>query len=378
MKTQLDLRWWCESIEWPVTEESGTQLRQLTIAPALTINVYCEQPYCSADGNRLAMLRYRDPDPAAPAELLVYDIARYRVARLQTDVYDRIGCAAYTGHIYANVGKGALGKVVHFDLNTLEREELFEWGDNPGDHLYSVSPDGKYGLCPAQIGREFAIVRVEMSSGKWEIIRQGADVGNPHLQFQPITGARILALENHGARFDENNRVTYRSTAGVSLYSMDADGNDVRYFPQVGGSHQCWIPGTDRVLSGSHHQGSNRAEVLELSHDWDAPRVVFETEQSWNHVSASRCGKYFVADCYYIQPGAARPTIPLLLGSLKTGRTRVLCDSQTSGGGSQFNHAHPYITPDNKWVVFNSNRTGMTQVYIASIPEGFLEELDAA
>ena len=37
--------------------------------------------------------------------------------------------------------------------------------------------------------------------------------------------------------------------------------------------------------------------------------------------------------------------------------------------------AHAYITSDNKWVVFNSDRTGVPQVYIASIPKGFLEEL---
>ena len=48
----------------------------------------------------------------------------------------------------------------------------------------------------------------------------------------------------------------------------------------------------------------------------------------------------------------------------------------TPGGGAQYNHLHPYITSDNKWVVFNSDRTGLAQVYIASIPDGFLANLD--
>jgi hypothetical protein len=379
MTEKLNLKWWKESTEFPVTEASGTQFRQLTNAPALTINVYCEQPYCSADGNRLALVRYRDTDPEAPAELLVYDIATYRVARLQRDVYDRVACAAYTGHIYATVREGDRKRVVHFDLNTLEREELFEWGDNPGDHLYSVSPDGRYGLCPARLeGQNFGIIRVEMKSGRWQILRQGPDVGNPHLQFQPGASRRILALENRGALFDEFGNLTrLAAPGGNQLYSMDYDGNDVRYFPAtVNGSHQCWIGDGGHVL-GTRSPGEGICHVMELSPEWEEPRVIFETDKAWNHVSASKCGRYFVADCYYVEPGAARPTIPLLLGSIRTGKTRVLADSQTSGGGSQFNHAHPYITSDNRWVVFNSNRTGLTQVYIASIPEGFLEELDA-
>ena len=37
----------------------------LTCAPAITQDIYCEQPYCSADGNRLAMLRSYRVGPGA-------------------------------------------------------------------------------------------------------------------------------------------------------------------------------------------------------------------------------------------------------------------------------------------------------------------------
>ena len=90
----------------------------------------------------------------------------------------------------------------------------------------------------------------------------------------------------------------------------------------------------------------------------------------WNHISATKCGKYFIADSYQV------PGVPILIGSIRTGKTRVLCESKTTGGGGQYSHAHPYITSDNKWAVFNSDRTGLAQVYIASIPDGFLESLD--
>ena len=40
-----------------------------------------------------------------------------------------------------------------------------------------------------------------------------------------------------------------------------------------------------------------------------------------------------------------------------------------------YTDTHPNITPDNRRVIFNSDRTGICQVYAALIPAGFLESL---
>jgi len=87
-------------------------------------------------------------------------------------------------------------------------------------------------------------------------------------------------------------------------------------------------------------------------------------------IVASRCGKYFVADCY------DTPETPLLVGNIDTGKTAVLCHARAEGGGAQHTHAHPYFTSNNQWVVFNSDRTGITQIYLARVPDGFLQSLD--
>jgi Tol biopolymer transport system component len=31
-------------------------------------------------------------------------------------------------------------------------------------------------------------------------------------------------------------------------------------------------------------------------------------------------------------------------------------------------HPHAYVTPDRRWVIFNSDRTGRLQVYAAAVP----------
>ena len=63
------------------------------------------------------------------------------------------------------------------------------------------------------------------------------------------------------------------------------------------------------------------------------------------------------------------------IGSVETGRFLKLCDSRTRQGRPQYTHAHPYLTPDNRHVIFNSNVTGVTQVYAATVPAAFLDKL---
>jgi Tol biopolymer transport system component len=46
------------------------------------------------------------------------------------------------------------------------------------------------------------------------------------------------------------------------------------------------------------------------------------------------------------------------------------------GRAARFTHLHPYMTGDNQWVVFNSDRTGVPQVYIAEAPADFLKSLN--
>jgi len=86
------------------------------------------------------------------------------------------------------------------------------------------------------------------------------------------------------------------------------------------------------------------------------------------HVGVSRCGRLFSCDDWQ---GAFK----LVIGSNATGETAVVCESKSSPARSQNTHPHPYLTPDLKWVIFNSNRSGFPHVYAASVPEGMVEGL---
>ena len=49
--------------------------------------------------------------------------------------------------------------------------------------------------------------------------------------------------------------------------------------------------------------------------------------------------------------------------------------SRTVIDGKQWSHTHPYLTADNRWLIFNSTRSGHAQVYGARVPKEFLRSL---
>ncbi|MEO6906758.1 MAG: hypothetical protein ABI210_02605 [Abditibacteriaceae bacterium] len=381
-------RYWPESHEF--TEECGGEtihLRQVTSAPFITHDIYCEQPYCTPDGNRFLMLRTSDPDPTAPGKLLMYDIAKYQVMLLEDEVTSRgshgLANAPWSGICFTLKYLEKETRLVRWNLNTLEREEMPVRDEGPRVMLQSVSADHSFGVGSCYLGNgNFGIFRVDLQTGEKTLIYESPYVCNAHLQLRNRNCTRVSVQENRGCEVDETGRETLDcDERGAGLFSIRSnDGGDRRDFPVAPpftpstSGHETWIGDSDRVLVGlqsSYDDGEKCGTIVEASTDWDKPCVVFDSPYKWTHVSVSRCGKYFITDCYE-QPG-----VPLLLGSIVTGQTRVLCHARTTGGGAQYSHAHPYLTSDNCHVVFNSDRTGVPQVYLARVPDGFLAALDA-
>jgi hypothetical protein len=91
------------------------------------------------------------------------------------------------------------------------------------------------------------------------------------------------------------------------------------------------------------------------------------------HIGSTPCGRYFFGD---------RPFHDyIVIGSPATRRTVTVHEDPNDPGPQddpfgQHSHPHAYLTPDFRWVVFNSDRTGVPQVYVAELPPDFLVGLD--
>ena len=56
----MPTQWAAEACDHRHDSESGALITYLTSSALTSINIYCEQPYTSPDGNRVAILRRQD------------------------------------------------------------------------------------------------------------------------------------------------------------------------------------------------------------------------------------------------------------------------------------------------------------------------------
>ena len=134
--------------------------------------------------------------------------------------------------------------------------------------------------------------------------------------------------------------------------------------------HEAWIAGKNEILMSVRAEGDyapEKGNLVKVGAD-GAPQIV-SGGYRFNHVGTSPCGQYFFCDDWQ---GASK----LVIGSIETGKNTVVCEAHTSMGKSQNTHGHPYLSPDLKWLVFNSDRSGLPQIHVASVPPELIESLN--
>jgi hypothetical protein len=162
--------------------------------------------------------------------------------------------------------------------------------------------------------------------------------------------------------------------------AQDWEGNRIQGYPPMNepftwktGGHFAYVGLTQGMIAAAYQEPWHAMKMLgNLMIAWPGDRGarVVAPGYVWIHVDTSRCGRYFVVD----ELEEAR----IFLGSIRTGKVRqLLATSASLGYGNQYGHPHASFTPDNQFIVFNSDRTGIPHVYAAKIPESFLEELEA-
>ena len=360
-------------------------------------------PYCSPDGKSIMIARCQDFCFDEEGSLMVHELDTLRIALVvrKSRGVRGVFTNAWSGLEYYWTPER---KLMRLSLMTLEQEEAYAEEDPAAPLLgSSVSPDQRYiiGMTTRLKGKGapvFQIVRLDLKQRCREVIFEHPEICNPHLQFNPITGKQILVQNNVGVRLNKDGSTGRYHTTDCKLFVIDADGKNQRYVP-VGApltsgctGHECFVADTGRVLFSTSWIMKSWAENnldprypqgnVFTARPGDAKPTVFAApEHRFNHVSVSRCGRYFVADSQTgrgLFVGGALRSVALVMGNLATGKYRVLVDDTlASGGGNQCTHTHPYITADNRYVIFNADLVcGIPQVFAAKIPPEFLESLN--
>lgn len=392
----MTIRWAAEACDHRYDPASGALITYLTCSALTSINIYCEQPYTSPDGNRVAILRRQDMSFDRYWSLLVADLTTLKVAMIESDCIEGIGNAAWSGLLLYTTNENRLFRL---NLETLANEELsLPQGSSLPDMTVSVSPDQRYIAIGRVVGSpgtgEIAVIDLETQTES--VILRHPELINPHLQFNPIHGRDILLQHNRGAKLATDGSVeSFCGAEGVTHFIIGRDGSNRRDLAcgpphtQSSTGHCNFVADTGRIAWTTHCNTSDssldprfpQGNLFTVGPGDPAPAVFPAPEHRFTHMNISRCGRYFVSDSrppsLYGDDGVIHHA-SLVIGNLVTGKHRTLVsDIGGPSGGGKHTHAHAYLTADNRNVIYNAPTLGgATQVCAARVPAGFLEVLE--
>ncbi|MGC9318338.1 MAG: hypothetical protein ACP5KN_09960 [Armatimonadota bacterium] len=343
--------------------ESGAQIYLLTDGQRPADNIYGEQPYGDPSGRRIAV-RYYDTE-ARPGGIGIVDLAdgsRHQVleGRPPFPAFHAWGEYLY---YHQPVDEGLILRRCRF--LTLEVEDVAVLAAERGRYSYgTVSQDHRY-YAVAVRPKEDAPSQVhllDLRTGEWSVILSMDGYHAKHEQFSRDGRNRVLIQLNKMPDIDQ-----------VLLGEIDVGGRvklfpaDRQHTPRPTG-HEAWVGTTDRIFFSTGYGPESLGNVWTARAEDPEPTLVHSGDLRFGHVSVSADGRYWIAD-------SGEDGVPIVIGSFESGNCRRAAFSRTVYDGRQWSHAHPYLTADNRWLVFTARRDELPQVYGARLPQEWVESL---
>jgi len=364
----------------PIT---GAAIWQMTDYPAVHHHGYFTNPSITPNGRCVCFISYRAGWP----NLFAAELESGEIIQL-TDVEDMNPFSAIPARDSARLFYTAGEEVRAVYLDNGETEVV---GSFPGATLGNghLSADGSWLVTSVRRGGRNAITAVmtggATGSTAHTILDTDREVG--HVQFAPTA----------------DNAVQYSSGIRHRIWTVNFDGSGDRWLYRQGPNewitHETWRGGGDEILFARWPHA-----LMAVSRDGERVRTI-AAFNAW-HPASRRDGGLIVCD-------TARPDIGLQLVDPATGERRTLCHPRATSRGSQWQHPlpaqdpvdrsavphaslshaavgqsppvpdytettygpqwthpHPSFSPDGRFVVYTSDASGHSQVYLVRVDGG--------
>lgn len=219
----------------------------------------------------------------------------------------------------------------------------------------ALSNDDRYWAVKFNTGKQANLAVTDTKSGESKIILQRDTIA--HLQFCP----------------DDNNLIFYAGPLTDRVWLVKRDGSDNRrLYQRAPGewiTHETWIPGTRELAITDWPNGVRAIQV-----DSGVERRVCSFN-AW-HPVCDRTGRRMVADTNFpdigLQLFAARDGIGMPIPIAFPGASSMGAhwagpfpyeNGPIEVNAPQHTHPHPSFSPDGRYVIFTSDRTGYAQLY---------------
>ncbi len=341
---------------------SGAEIWRLSDDARPTDNIYGEQPYSSADGSRIALRHYAE-EGQADGGFSILDLED-GIAHPIVETTPHAACFhGWSVYFYCLQEQGDRLILRRWDYQTLVMEDVlelpvdegrFSYGTISGDYLHYAVCVHKDGGGPCRV------LYFDLQTGACSELATTTEYYFKHEQFSRDGSNRLMIQAN------SPNAVRVGLGVLTLFGELEWLAVDEPLTPTPSG-HEAWIGDQSRVFFSSNWNDA-RGNLWTVGCGDETP-VHLGPAVNGAHVSVSACGRYWLVDDNIAG-------VPLSVGSFASGRAAHLIATGTVHNKQQSSHAHPYLTADNGWAIFTSNREGRPQVYGARIPQGLLASLD--
>lgn len=220
------------------------------------------------------------------------------------------------------------------------------------------SLSGKYGYGPFAIYK----LNLEDKSVKQILLETGFRIS--HVQANPVYPDLILYCWQW-ERFDRERLVGH---APIRSWWVNIDGTEGGPFRQEFGTqrtHEAWTPDGKNITFISKYRWGTQKGVhyIGIQSIDDKVHQLYQEQVSPAHQNLFRDNKQWIVDLFNNEE-------PLLVlfkrGKTKMKETRILFRHGSSMLG-QDSHPHPRFSPNGKYVLFSTDKTGQAQVYTVRI-----------
>jgi hypothetical protein len=335
-----------ERIEF-VCPQTGAEITQLTSNPTVSSNLYFEDCSFTPDSKTLVFISKRTAARNAPWDL-------FRVNADGSELVQLTECDGLYNAVLSLDGKRAFFTT----QDEIRSVNMIDFHEEVIAHFEGASLVG-----PITVGGELIFAKVTGADGGNFIYRCGTDGAEGAVihrggAFNHLTACKTGEYLSW-IRNDEINE--YKTQ---TWHVMKADGTEDHRWGVGNWAHSSWIGKTDR-MQGTLLPPEHAINCIGV-HDTDPVRIT-SGPYFW-HSSASHDGEWIVSDTNW-------PNIGIQLVHVPSGRYQTLCLDQSSNASQQPTHPHPVFSPDGTKVCFNSDKTGIPQVYVVKIPEYLVDEL---
>lgn len=274
-------------------------------------------------------------------------------------------------HLYYSAGSS----LCRLSMGSLREEVLADFGRfsmrtagmvAAGMGTFSVSRDDRWVALPVCVGSDSRLYVIDTANGNVEPIAEGPSIFHP--QFHPDDSSLIRHSGPHTKRMWIVNR---DGTGHRAFYERDAGRKEWVV-------HESWIPGTRDVLAVDWPHALFRVSVD------DGKRTEIRQFNAW-HPNADRSGRCVVTDTLHPDRG-----VNLLDLEAATANVQFVCESNATSRGDHWNtnhcpyddgplqvyapqhtHPHPCFSPEGRYVVFTTDRSGFANVVEVDLrPDG--------